>query len=255
MKRPILIITLGVISGIIWGLYFNIVPFVFLVLIFILLIIKSVEFNSSNKYIRILKIFIKNNIILLFLISALVSSIYLIYCNKRFETVYDNFSKEEIIATIVSNKKETEYKNTYKIKLEGYKGINFILRVSKSKRINLNYGDKIKVSGKYIIAEASRNYGGFNYREYLKTQKVYGIFEAEKVKVIENENLSKIEMFSNNIKQKIISNINRILPDSTRDLFLGILIGYDDNLSEDIQESFRKSNLTHLLAVSGAHIS
>ena len=40
----------------------------------------------------------------------------------------------------------------------------------------------------------------------------------------------------------------------TSRLFLGILIGYDDNLSEDIEESFRKSSLTHLLAVSGSHI-
>jgi len=47
---------------------------------------------------------------------------------------------------------------------------------------------------------------------------------------------------------------NKILPQSTKDLFLGILIGYDDNLSEDIEESFRKSSLTHLLAVSGSHI-
>ena len=38
-------------------------------------------------------------------------------------------------------------------------------------------------------------------------------------------------------------------------MFLGILIGYDDNLSEKIEESFRKSSLTHLLAVSGAHIA
>ena len=38
-------------------------------------------------------------------------------------------------------------------------------------------------------------------------------------------------------------------------MFLGILIAYDDNLSEDIEESFRKSSLTHLLAVSGSHIA
>lgn len=255
MKRPILIITLGFITGIIWGLYFNIVPFIFIILIFILLIIKSIKFKSNNKYIKILKVFIKNNIILTFLISAFISNIYITYCNKKFEAVYNNFSNEEIIATIVSNNKETEYKNTCKIKLEKYKDINFILRVSKIKKIDLNYGDKIKVNGEYIVAESSRNYGGFNYKEYLKTQKVYGIFEADNVEVISHNNLNKIELFSNSLKQKIITNINKILPESTRDLFLGILIGYDEKLSEDIQESFRKSSLTHLLAVSGAHIA
>lgn len=257
MKRPILIITLGFILGNLWGLYFNMVPFVFLFLIFILLIIKSIKSKTNNNCIRIISIFIKNNIILIFLISAFISSIYLAHCNKKYESVYSSFSKKEIIATVVSNKKEMEYKNTYKIRLEEDEDedINFLLRVSKNKKINLDYGDKIKVKGEYIVPEVSRNYGGFNYKEYLKTQKVYGIFEADNVEVISINNLSKVELFANDFKNKIISDINNILPDNTRDLFLGILIGYDDNLSEDIEESFRRSSLTHLLAVSGAHIA
>lgn len=257
MKRPILIITLGFIIGIILGLYLNIAPFIFLGLILITLFFKVIDYKSNNNYIRILNIFIKNNVILILLISALISSIYLAFCNKRYETVYRKFNTNEIMATIIRNNKETEYKYTYKVKLEDFKGfgdINLILRISKSKKISLNYGDKIKVSGEYVIPEEARNYGGFNYKEYLKTQKIYGIFEADKVEILKHNNLSFIELFSNEVKLKIIENFNKILPEDTMGLFLGILIGYDDNLSEEIKESFRKSSLTHLLAVSGAHI-
>ena len=88
----------------------------------------------------------------------------------------------------------------------------------------------------------------------MKTQKVYGIYEADTVEILERNNLGFTELFSNKVKLKIIENFNKILPEDTNQLFLGILIGYDDNLSEDIEESFRKSSLTHLLAVSGAHI-
>lgn len=255
MKRPILIITIGFITGIIWGLYFNIVPFLFLIMIFILLIIKIKKINSRNDFIRVINIFIKNNVIILFLVSAFISSIYLINCNKKYEHIYYKFTNKEITATIISNENETEYTNIYKIKLEEYKGINFLLRVPKSKKINLEYGDKIKISGDYILPEESRNYGGFNYRKYLRTQEVYGIFEANNIELLKQNNLSKIELFSNSIKQKIIANMNKILPEDTSQLFLGILIGYDDKLSEDIQESFRESSLSHLLAVSGAHIA
>ena len=258
MKRPILVITLGFITGIILGLYLNIAPFIFVILILITIFIKFIDYKSNNNYIRILNIFIKNNIIIAFLISALISSLYLGLCNKCFETIYKEFNYDEIVGTIISNNKETEYKNTYKLKVEGIKGfenINLILRVSKSKKITLNYGDKIKVSGEYIIPEGARNYGGFNYKEYLKTQKVYGIFDADKVEILKHNNLNFIEQFSNKVKLKIIENFNKILPEDTNQLFLGILIGYDDNLSENIEESFRKSSLTHLLAVSGAHIA
>lgn len=254
MKRHILIITLGFLIGIIVGLYLNIAPFLFLILIFITLIIKVITLKSKNNYIRILNIFIKNNIILLFLISAFISSLYLVYCNKKYEKIYNDFNKTEIIATVVSNKKESEYKNSYEIKLEEYKGIKIILRVSKNKNVEMKYADKIKVKGKYIIPEQSRNYGSFDYKEYLKTEGIYGIFEAEQVEILESNNLSIIERVTNNLKQKIIYNINKILPQNTKDLFLGILIGYDENLSEEIEDSFRKSSLTHLLAVSGSHI-
>jgi len=254
LKRPILIITLGFIIGIILGLYLDIAPFIFCVLIFINLIIKILPIRTRNNYIRVIMMFVRNNIILFFLISSCISSIYLNYCNKKFEKAYQKFNYNEIIAIVVSNTKETEYKNTYEIKLENYKGIKLLLRVSKNKKINLNYGDKIKISGVYSIPEESRNYGGFNYLEYLKTKKIYGMFEVDNIQIINHNNLSKIELLANNLKQKIINNTNRILPESTRDLFLGILIGYDDNLQEEIEVNFRKSNLTHLLAVSGAHI-
>ena len=254
MKRPILIITLGILIGIILGLYLNIAPFLFLFSILLALMVKIISIKGNNNYIRIVKIFLKNNIILLFLISAFLSSIYIIYCDNKFEAVYNSFNKTEVVATVISNEKESEYKNSYQIRLEENKDIKLILRVSKSKNISLNYGDKIKVIGEYIVPESSRNYGGFNYKGYLKTEGIYGIFEAERIEVVKHNNLSTIEMFANNLKQRIINNINKILPDSTRDLFLGILIGYDDNLSEEIQESFRKSSLTHLLAVSGSHI-
>lgn len=253
MKRPILIITIGFITGIIWGLYFNIVPFILLVVIGMFLIIEIASINNKKHFIKIIKIFIKNNVILLFFISVFVANKYLINYNKRYEAVYEKFSKQEIIGTIISNRKETEYKNIYIIKLDEYKDINFLLKVSK--KINMEYGDKVKIHGEYILPEESRNYDGFNYREYLKTQKVYGIFEANNIKILEHNSLSKIELFSNYIKQRIITNINKILPEDTRQLFLGILLGYNDNLSEDIQESFRKSSLSHLLAVSGAHIT
>ena len=254
MKRPILIITLGILTGIIVGLYLNIAPFVFCVLIFGTIIFKIVNFRSKTNYMRILKVFIKNNIILLFFISACVSSIYLINCRNNYEKIYREFNSNTIVATVISNKDETEYKYSYKIRLEEYEGINFILRISKNKGIELECGDKILIKGEYIVPEEAKNYGGFNYKEYLKTQKICGIFEGNNIEIICKNNVEKVELLANKLKQKIINNTNKILPENTRDLFLGILIGYDDNLSINIQESFRKSGLTHLLAVSGAHI-
>ncbi len=255
LQRPIFIITLGFIIGIIGGLYFNIVPFIFLLMSVLVIVLKMTKIKNSNYILKIIYIFIKNNTLLLLLLSSFLSSLYIINYNNKYKSVYNYFSSKEITGTIISNNNETEYNDIYIIKLDEYKGINFLLRIEKSKNIILKYGDKIKVWGEYKVPEISRNYGGFNYREFLKTQKVYGIYEVNNVDIIKNNNLSKIAILSNKVKQKIIININNVLPKETKELFLGILIGYDDNLQEDIVESFKKSSLSHLLAVSGAHVT
>ena len=255
MQRPILIATLGLLTGIIGGLYFqNIVPFIFLVLIFFIYYIKKLK--KKNSFFKIVDLLIKKKVFLFFFIAFLIGNLYFLYYHHRYEAVYQHFSEQVITATIVSQPKETEYQKTYKIKLKGYyPPIYFLLRVSKNKKINLNYGDQVKIEGEYEIPEESRNEGGWNYREYLKTQSIYGIFKANTVQLLKRNQLDRIALSSNIVKQKIIYHMNQILPPKTRELFLGILIGYDEHLQAEIAESFQKSSLSHLLAVSGAHIS
>lgn len=89
----------------------------------------------------------------------MISSIYLEICSKKFEKIYERFYASEVVGTVISNNKETEYKNTYKVRIENLnilKDINFILRVPKSKKASINYGDIIKVKGKYLVPEEAK---------------------------------------------------------------------------------------------------
>lgn len=255
MKRIIYIITLGYIIGIIGELLINKVSFFICVLIFLNLFIKNFRLKTSSRMYRIIKVFIKNNTILIFLISMLISSIRLNYLKQKYEAVYNNFNEEKITVVVVSNKDERKYQDIYKVKLESSKftDIYFLLKVPK--KTNLNYGENIEITGKYTVPEKAKNYRGFNYSDYLKTKKIYGIIQTNKINKISDKCTNKIAIINNMIKQKIINNIRKVLPDETRELLLGILIGYDDNLQDDISESFNKSSINHLLAVSGMHIT
>lgn len=103
------------------------------------------------------------------------------------------------------------------------------------------------------MPEERRNYKGFNYRDYLKTKKIYGSINCENIKIISNNNLNKILIFSNTIKNYIIKTSKELLPNETSSLFCGILIGETSEVSEEVKESFKASNLTHILSVSGSH--
>ena len=57
------------------------------------------------------------------------------------------------------------------------------------------------------------------------------------------------------IRRNIVTRIRAILTEDIANLCTGLLVGEKSELAEDIQETFRKSNLSHMLAISGAHIS
>lgn len=255
MKRPILIITLGTIVGILGGLLGKIVPLLFFIIFLFVLFLKKVKIKyRKNFFDAIIKLWIKNNTILLLLGVAFVASIGIRIYEARYGRIYQHFEKKKIVATVISDEKETNYYFAYKVKWEEDASICFLVYFPKNIKTKITYGDKIEIKGEYKPPEVARNPGGFHYRNYLKTKKIYGIFQAEQVKVVEKNCLNIIELSSHRAKRKIIDCASHLLSEDTRQMCLGILIGYDDELQVDITENFRKSGLSHVLAVSGMHI-
>ena len=150
---------------------------------------------------------------------------------------------------------EYNYKYIVKTKKGKYKNKKFVIYINKKNKELFKYGDLISIKGEYSAPEISRNYKGFDYSKYLKTLKIYGTIKVEEANLIKEKQLNPILINVNNVKEKMIDNINKNMPQRTRNLLLGILIGERDNIQEDIIESFKTSNLSHILAVSGAHTS
>lgn len=179
------------------------------------------------------------------------------YLNIKYNEFYK--TPQETInenAIVIKEGVEKEYSYTYIIKIvDGkYKNKKFVL--STNKKNTLQYGDLINIKGEYIIPTESRNYKGFNYREYLKSKKIYGTIKTnEKIKIIENKKLNIFLIKSNELRNIIINKAKALLPTKTANLLIGILLGDKDDITEDIIEDFKISNLSHMLSVSGAHTS
>lgn len=175
--------------------------------------------------------------------------------NNFYQNVPDKITGEAII---IGDKTEKEYSYTYTIKMKtgSYKNKKFILNVKKNVH-KLEYGDLIKIEGEYIDPSQSRNYKGFNYREYLKSKKIYGTIKIEgnNIAVLEKEKLNFLLIKSNNIRNSIIEKATSLLPEKRSKLLIGILLGDKSGISEEIIENFKISNLSHILSVSGAHTS
>lgn len=174
-----------------------------------------------------------------------------------YEKVWKSLKKENNYEGIIVNEKgESEYSYEYIVKLQSKnKKLNnkrFILK-TKKKGKKLSFGDKIKFTGEYVKPTGRRNYQGFDYSLYLKTQKLYGTFEGSSYIVLSTSCCSYVEKIVNNFKEKTKKALRDNLDEDLAELCIGILIGDRNNLDEKIEEDFKKSNLTHMLAVSGSH--
>lgn len=251
-------ITIAYVIGILGGLYkklFLIVPFLMLILIFLY------KNKKTKRYVNLIfklnKIKDVKNII--YVIVFLIGIINITYLEYQFENKYKDVENLKVIATVVNNGEDKDYKIVYKIKVEAgkYKNTYLLLNVKKKDNINLEYGDKIYINAEFEEANVARNYGGFSYKDYLKTKKVYGIVNADKnnIKIVKNNNVNIISKMANSLSNKIIENVDKVFSEKEGGLLKGILIGNKESLDESIEENFKNSNLSHMLAVSGAHVS
>ncbi len=269
MKRPIFVAIIGYILGIIVGLYLHIsiVPFC-IILIAMYMIHKNINYTNNQRnnklkmfsikrYFRYLKIFINAKVIALVLISAMVSNTIVLLQNQRYKKIYNELSEKEnitMVGKVIGNKEEKQYYNKYKIetKLQNQKYRFYIMT---DKKIQLNYGDKIKLNGEYQEPEIQRNYKGFNYSEYLKQLKIYGTIKCSKIEMINQKADINIFKFTNEISNKMIQNTKKVLDEETSSILLGLILGYKTDIDGNTQENFRNASMAHLLAVSGMHIT
>lgn len=191
----------------------------------------------------------KNKKIIVILICLIISIGYVSILENKYSKISDMPIKEMV--TITSDIQEKEYKKVCTAKIvKSNKKI--LINIKMSQNIpSIKYGDSLYIEGEFKQPEEARNYKGYNYKQYLKTKKIIGTVELEKAKILKSSNGS----FIHNIQKYIKDTINGTLTDEEGNLLLAILLGDKDKLSEDIQESFKTSNLSHMLAVSGAHVS
>ncbi|MGN1327901.1 MAG: ComEC/Rec2 family competence protein, partial [Clostridia bacterium] len=103
-----------------------------------------------------------------------------------------------------------------------------------------------------------RNYKGFSYKDYLKTKQTYGIIQVENednIKIIKKQNINFISLQINRLSVKLKSNLKQILPEQYYGLAKGILLGDSSDIEQELKDNFKACNLSHILAVSGVHIS
>lgn len=265
IKRPILIITICYIIGIILGLYLKMnIAFFAVSFIGICCLITAILFICSKKYLN-------NNfkkyykVIIICVLSISISYISISKKEERFVKVQDNISGERNFIGVITNvNKETQYYKIYTVKIQenvednSSKNIKILLKVRKDNHdCNLKYGYKIQCIGNIEKPEVRRNYKGFDYSKYLKTQNVYGICEvnSNNISVLKENSVTVYGMCIIKIRNHIKNNLMILLPEKSANIAIPLLLGDTSTIEEEQKTIFSSAGLSHILAISGMHVS
>ena len=253
----LIIISIAWSLGIIMGLYFS--KSIALFLLFLLFVCICLN-RYILKNINISKFRI---CLIIFGVVLIISYLRIIVLEEGFKQKYNDINNEvEIIGTIISEAKKTSYKSTYILSVESidndfkYRDTKILFSV-KSSKCCVKYGDKIKIYGKLEDANVARNEGGFDYKEYLKQKGIYKTISIknDSIEILKENNVNLIDRIVFFIKNTIKEESKRILPEKEASFLIGILIGDKLEIDDEIKDNFSNSNLSHILAVSGMHVS
>lgn len=257
MKRPIIIILISYIIGILGGLYTNSIAF-FCFTIILAMCLWGIR-KINNKYFRFLRRFLKRYTELLILISMTFGFLYTNILEQKYDTIYEAKGEIEEHCIVIAEKEPKEYKDLYKVKIVNSKnsarnGTKLYIRVNK--KTNIEVGDMLLINGTYLEPDVARNERGFNYKEYLKTLEIYGTVEINHYKVIKKGRINKLILYTARLKEILKSNISKVIKKAeNKNLLIAMILGDTEDLSEELKTDFLNSNLYHILSVSGGQVS
>jgi competence protein ComEC len=117
---------------------------------------------------------------------------------------------------------------------------------------NWRYGDLLRLEGQLETpAEAEE----FSYRDYLARQGIYSTMQVTEARLLLHDQGNPLLALIYRIKANALVVIYRIFPDPEASLMAGILLGVESGIPLPVQEAFKDTGTSHIIAISGFNIT
>ncbi|HTA27073.1 MAG TPA: ComEC/Rec2 family competence protein [Bacteroidia bacterium] len=120
----------------------------------------------------------------------------------------------------------------------------------------LNYGDELVVYSQLNEIEAPTNPDEFNYKQFLQTRGItYECYaSAYNYSLIGNNNSNALLRFANNSRKNLATLLHEKIGGNEAEVASAILLGYREDLSRQVTQSFIDSGVVHVICVAGLHV-
>ena len=191
--------------------------------------------------VKLLTTKLKSN--LLYKLLIVITVIYTFYITNNL--IYkSNYSEGNV--TLVGKITNITYKdNRVNITLKAKEKINITYYTDL--KLDCKLGDQVKVSGQLTKPYNNTVFNFFNYLLYLLSDKIYFNLKVDKIeKIKDNDN------FFYKIKNSIYNRVDQL---KSGDYIKAFILGDKQDLDTNIQNIYRENGISHLLAISGMHVT
>ncbi|MCA0754627.1 DNA internalization-related competence protein ComEC/Rec2 [Paenibacillus sp. N4] len=121
-------------------------------------------------------------------------------------------------------------------------------------------GDKVRVAGELALPAAATNSGGFDYRRYLRSQRVHWLLKgqgAAAVSAAAGPPWSAAALLGrvDGVRAWLGARMDVLYPAGQSGYMKGLVLGIRDDLDPEQFQQFSRLGLTHILAISGLHVA
>lgn len=116
----------------------------------------------------------------------------------------------------------------------------------------ITYGTRVLVNGRLQTPPILPD---FNYKEYLARQNIHSQMSYAHVTILAEGQGTPWRQAILTLKARATTVINQSIPDPQAALLRGILLGDDSGLPRALEDDFRTTGMTHIIAISGFNIA
>ena len=165
--------------------------------------------------------------------------------------------REVVITGMVCNEPDVREKNVKlevrSKKLEGIEGeVSGKILVTTNLYPSYGYGDELEIK---CELQAPEKFEDFSYDRYLARYNIYSVCYYPEIKLAEKNKGSWLYGLIFKLKNKLRETMQTGLPEPEAGLAGAVVLGYKKGLSAFWQEKFSKVGISHIIAISGLHIS
>lgn len=128
----------------------------------------------------------------------------------------------------------------------------FLVLVSTRRFPEYRVGDELVLRG---VLKMPENYGEFDYVSHLAKENIFSVMSFPEIEKIGEGRGGRLRLTLSKIKASFEQNIDRALPEPHAAFLKGILLGERESLPPGLVEDFKRTGVTHIVALSGYNIT